>query len=768
MTAPRRENALRPRSPRRRRLLADGLEPRVVLSVDVTTFPLASATARPKSPTIGPDGAIWFVDQNSIGRIDLGGDSTEFALPRDGMNPGEIVAGRDGALWFTEAARKIGRITTSGQVTEFPLPDGSGLPDHLTLGPDGDVWFAEAGASPQIGRIAPDGTVAEFPEGGSGAYVTAMTAGPDGDVWAAESGVPAILKIAPDGSLTRFPISARISGPNSITQAPDGRLWFADPAQGTVGRVDPSTGKIDEFGVNPTPLQLAGGPDLAVYGIAPGGFVARIATTGSVASVQPLLPETGGTGIVLAPDGALWVPLADGGAFDRIGPDALGASGVISISAASSLTATAESAASFAPLATLRTAESGPQLSDYSATIDWGDGSSPSAGTLAAVSAAPGSHSPPGLVVQGSHTFEKAGSYTITITATGKDGSSASTTGTIAVSGEPLSLTSAPISAQATVASSPLLLAVGTGVDPSAVGHLSASIDWGDGSPATPATLIPVFPPSRGNAPPPGSPTFNILGVHTYPKVGSYSATVTIASVSGASASTSDPVTVSSAPSFKLYGLAGVATVGQAFPSQPVAVLASDPPLAPGDVSATIDWGDGSPVEAAGVALLDVPASPPGSANPTPAHTVLTLSGGHTYATAGTFTVHVSIATKAGDATTTDTTVTVQAAAPPAPPIPPIPTPLPVIPAPPAASPGPVATAPAPSSPTASGGTAPASGSTSSPTAVAPTGGTHHPKKAARAKHRKKVAAQAHPARKAEVHHPAKPAVAHPKGPRHR
>ncbi|HEX9304299.1 MAG TPA: hypothetical protein VGA31_07600, partial [Thermoanaerobaculia bacterium] len=68
---------------------------------------------------------------------------------------GDITTGPDGNLWFIEG-NAIGRITTAGVVTEFPMPTPQSYPTRIVAGPDGALWFTESGfanGSPKIGRI---------------------------------------------------------------------------------------------------------------------------------------------------------------------------------------------------------------------------------------------------------------------------------------------------------------------------------------------------------------------------------------------------------------------------------------------------------------------------------------------------------------------------------------------------------------------------------------------------------------------------------------
>src|SRR5215468_9554970 len=68
-----------------------------------------------------------------------------YPLPMPGSQPSSITAGPDGNVWFTEQ-NAIGRITTAGAITEFAVSGAS----NIVVGPDGNLWFTQPSA---IGKI---------------------------------------------------------------------------------------------------------------------------------------------------------------------------------------------------------------------------------------------------------------------------------------------------------------------------------------------------------------------------------------------------------------------------------------------------------------------------------------------------------------------------------------------------------------------------------------------------------------------------------------
>jgi hypothetical protein len=255
------------------------------------------------------------------------------------------------------------------------------------------------------------------------------------------------------------------------------------------------------------------------------------------------------------------------------------------------------------------------------ATINWGDGTSDNPDTT------PGSittDASGNVVVQGTHTYTTAGSFTITVTVT--DGSNtASGSGTATVTTPPtpvaLSLTHETITAQAGSEFSGTVAEVG-GTDATSA-SLSATIDWGDGTAMTPDTTTgTVTTDANGNV--------IVQGTHTYQNPGQYSVKVTVTDGSDSATTTSHATVTGSTTSGSLTvtGASVAAVTGQPFLATVATV--SDPGGSRHDLVAEIDWGDGSRPE---WVLLDGPD----------AQGNFDVAGFHRYGTAGNYTVTVTV-----------------------------------------------------------------------------------------------------------------------------
>jgi hypothetical protein len=154
--------------------------------------------------------------------------------------------------------------------------------------------------------------------------------------------------------------------------------------------------------------------------------------------------------------------------------------------------------------------------SEYTTTIDWGDGQS-SAGTVSGPTGGP-------FTVSGSHVYAEEGSDTVKVTITDTDNASNSATATSSASVQDASLSSQC----ATPAVMPQTYSGPTAkfTDQSSTGtpnDFSATINWGDGSGASSGSIV-------GG---PGNSPYTVNGSHTYTSTGYFTVKTTVNDVGG-------------------------------------------------------------------------------------------------------------------------------------------------------------------------------------------------------------------------------------------
>jgi hypothetical protein len=269
--------------------------------------------------------------------------------------------------------------------------------------------------------------------------------------------------------------------------------------------------------------------------------------------------------------------------------------------------------------------------SEYTAVIDWGDGSNPTVGAIAESPTTAGT-----FFISGSHTFTGLGPYTVNVTVTDNGGTSVSYIGTVKVvttapplppvtgAGADVSITTLPISAQGVAVNgvrgttlSNVLVATFTSSNPLAVApDFTAMINWGDSTSSTGTiTLI--------NSSPNGT-TFEVTGTHTYANSGTFQLQVSIIhTADGATAITTATATVAGS-SLTLGTTSPVtATAGTVVSNVTLATFTDNGgPLPVNDYGAWINWGDGSSPSPGTISFSG---------------TTFTVTGTHTYNTAGLY-----------------------------------------------------------------------------------------------------------------------------------
>jgi hypothetical protein len=254
--------------------------------------------------------------------------------------------------------------------------------------------------------------------------------------------------------------------------------------------------------------------------------------------------------------------------------------------------------------------DAGPSggATDYRTSIDWGDGSPPTAGT---VSGGPGAGP---YSVSGSHTYFTTGAKTVTVTVTDAGGASTSFASTATVAASALSVTAGNA---AGVEGSAVALAGASFIDPAcnpATDSYTVTISWGDGTVVDSIVVGPGSNCATGQA---------IAATHVYSRAGAFAILITVVARTNprGGAATGNAVITRAGLAAGVPGSLSL-NEGQPF-SGAIAVFADANPAAqPGDFVATIDWGDGTPKSAGTV------TNAPGGFG---------ISGSHIYVEQGTF-----------------------------------------------------------------------------------------------------------------------------------
>jgi hypothetical protein len=258
-------------------------------------------------------------------------------------------------------------------------------------------------------------------------------------------------------------------------------------------------------------------------------------------------------------------------------------------------------------IATLTDAFAGAPASDYTVTVDFGDGVHTAVpGNLAALGS--GRYS-----VTAGNTYADEGTYTITVSVVDKGSSTASGTATATITDAALTATGVTLSAVEGQTLSNAVVATFNDGDASApASDFTATIDWGNGNVQKNAPVIAL-----------GNGNFQVTGTNVYAEadVNPYPVGVSITDDGGNTASAPGKVTVADAPLQAGPPQTFQAIEGVGFNDVVGTFTDADPLSVPKDFLASIDWGDGTQSNA--VITQTGPGTP---------YSVKSAGGGHTYA----------------------------------------------------------------------------------------------------------------------------------------
>ncbi len=148
----------------------------------------------------------------------------------------------------------------------------------------------------------------------------------------------------------------------------------------------------------------------------------------------------------------------------------------------------------------VRTGETRSGAANFSASINWGDGSAPTSGIVAAETGRPAFGA---MQVKGTHLYTNPGVYPVAVTVTGSKGARTVVRSTAVVSANPLSAQGQSLVVNG-LAVSARTVATFTDQAPVAAARYTAHVDWGDGESS--AGVVRAL----------GAGRFAVLGTHRY------------------------------------------------------------------------------------------------------------------------------------------------------------------------------------------------------------------------------------------------------------
>ena len=250
---------------------------------------------------------------------------------------------------------------------------------------------------------------------------------------------------------------------------------------------------------------------------------------------------------------------------------------------------------------------------DFTATIDWGDGTAPTTGAIVA-DTNPGTYK-----VTGSHTYEAVGKTGLKVTISDADGESITLLFTTEVQDNPVTGSAIDINTSAGVKFSGIIGKFGNGTFGQS-SQFTAFVGWGDGGSDT-GTI--VDDPAGG---------YDVVDSHTYVTPGAYSCGFKLVDADGGPLYTHASATVTEPPA-SITGININSTEGAQFSGNVAGFTDGDPSLTATSFTAQISWGDG--VTSTG----SVTSNGGGG---------FYVSGTHTYLEEGSYSVSVAVTINGG------------------------------------------------------------------------------------------------------------------------
>jgi len=218
----------------------------------LTTVQTPTPASRPTQTATGPDGTVWFVEENAnrVGTITPNRlYITEVNLVIPNSRPTAIAVDRNCIAWFAESGNnKIGSYNRQTKaLVEYQLPGSSVLGiSGVSVDAQGKVWFTEK-ITNRVGVLDPSRLTVNYVTTGTGSVgLQGITCDSQNRGWFTQNQSNQIGLI--DFSTNTYSkYSGGISGPFGIKTTPSNDVWFTEQAGGHVTTLKPNTGTMFQF-----------------------------------------------------------------------------------------------------------------------------------------------------------------------------------------------------------------------------------------------------------------------------------------------------------------------------------------------------------------------------------------------------------------------------------------------------------------------------------------------------------------------------------------
>jgi len=275
--------------------------PSLAQKVEIEEWTVPWANSRPRDPYVDTQGRVWFVGQTAdyVAMLDpKSGEFTRYDLEK-GAGPHNLIVDKSGTVWYAgNRAAHIGRLDPKTKaITKIAMPDaGARDPHTLVFDPKGDIWFTVQGGG-YVGKLTvADSKVQVLKVPGARPLPYGIIVDPQGQPWFNEFGTNKIGTVDATMTLKEFELPDVGARGRRIGRTSDGAIWYVDYARGFLGRLDPATGKVEEW-ANPSgggsrPYAMAVDENDRIWyvetGVVPNQLVGFDAKTKKVVSTTPI------------------------------------------------------------------------------------------------------------------------------------------------------------------------------------------------------------------------------------------------------------------------------------------------------------------------------------------------------------------------------------------------------------------------------------------------------------------------------------------------